>query len=647
VADNSNTLQLTLQVKDDGTIVIDKAVGKIKDLEGQTQKGEKGLGSFSEGWVGITAKITGFIAAGYGAYKMLESFVSEAAEAEAIENRLKFALESTGYSWNAAKSAVDEFAQSIQATTRFSDEQARQSLTDMMMYTQDFGKAQMGAKLAMDMSIRTGQDLGSTNRLIGMAMSGNVEMLGRYIPELRNLDNVLGANATQAQKAEYALKILNQKFSGTAQADLDSYSGKVAQFKNQWIDLKEEIGGKTLPVLGNLLKMLTKISQHVTLGIGGGTEKAQLEFQSKMWKERYENLKDQPGFEAEILEAEEKIWVIEEKLAYLSRQEIENKAKLAAQTKKDIFPESKMKAEEIEKDILAFNMLLATAEKLSAEGKMPSWLDSIEEHATPVLRDITELDLNLNKIIADAERLSDLGEMPSWLDTLENLPKGVAIKEREEDFAEGIENARLLHQAWLEEYTKTNEVGETLAKNMASAWNFNLKNIISDSKNMGDAVKKVFLGMGDAFTSAISKMISDWMLFGSITGKYESGKGIIGWLGGGLGGLFGGGAAAAATGFIAPVSEWSSMVWLQHGADFWADKPTIIGVGERGRERVTVTPESKMSRGEEGKTIINAFYIYALDAQSFREFVRKNPEAIIEVVNRDARVAGPMSKLGS
>jgi len=144
-------------------------------------------------------------------------------------------------------------------TTRFSDEEARAALTNMMMYTNEFANAELGAKLAMDMSIRTGQDLSTTTRLIGMAMTGNVEILGRYLPQLRNLDAVLGSDATMTEKAAYALKVLQEKFGGTAQADLDTYSGKVKQFSNAWNELKENIGTAFLPVLKEVFDVLTKI----------------------------------------------------------------------------------------------------------------------------------------------------------------------------------------------------------------------------------------------------------------------------------------------------------------------------------------------------------------------------------------------------
>jgi hypothetical protein len=204
-------------------------------------------------------KIAAVSAIVYGSISAIKDFVNEAAEAEVVEKRLQFALEASGYAWNSAKQAVDQFANSILETTRFSDEDARRALTDMMLYTNEYAKAETGARLAMDMSIRTGRDLSTTTRLIGMAMTGNVEMLGRYLPQLRNLDAVLGENASMADKAAYALRILQEKFGGTAAKDLDTYSGRVANLKNQWAEFKEELGTGLLPILTQILKAMTDI----------------------------------------------------------------------------------------------------------------------------------------------------------------------------------------------------------------------------------------------------------------------------------------------------------------------------------------------------------------------------------------------------
>ena len=333
--------------------IVLQAVDKTKEAFRSIEIESQGLLSkLRANWLEFTAAG----AAIFGMIRSIQSFVDEAAEAEQVENRLRFALENLGYSWDAARISVDKFASSIQEATRYSDEDARRVLTDMLLYTRDFSKALDASRLAMDMSARTGQDLSSSARMIGMALSGNVEMLGRYIPELRNLEDRLGASASQAEKAEYALKILNEKFSGTARADMESYAGKVKAFQNSWNDLKETLGSYLLPVLKECFDWLKKVidlmnswsAQFKASDVLEQLKKdlAVAERTIRIYKDYIASAeKGLPGFRLgpEAMEdAKAALKKQEEWAKYLEQQiksiESDARARIAAQTKKDVFP---------------------------------------------------------------------------------------------------------------------------------------------------------------------------------------------------------------------------------------------------------------------------------------------------------------------
>jgi hypothetical protein len=264
MADNTNTLQLTLQVKDDGSVVVDQVHKKFDEMEKGTVSGGKSigqtLGGIKAGWLAVAGGAA-------AAYMTLSKFLEAASEAEEIESRLAFQAGTVGYNFQQIKPYVDDFANSIQRTTRFSDEMAREGLTQMLQYTSDVEQGMNGVRLAMDMSTQTGMDFNSTSRYIGMAMAGNVEMLGRWIPELRDLEGKLGADATAAEKAQYALGILNEKFAGAAEKDLNTYAGQLANLKNKFDDLKESAGRALLPIAQFGLSLLKR-----TFDVFGGAK---------------------------------------------------------------------------------------------------------------------------------------------------------------------------------------------------------------------------------------------------------------------------------------------------------------------------------------------------------------------------------------
>jgi len=250
--DNTNTVKITLQITDDGTIkIIDQAKAKTDDLGETTArasaKGVSGLKQMKASWLELAAGVT----AGYFTIKkgidVITGLVNIAGEAEQIEKRAAFQMETWGYKFQEIKPYVDAFAESIMRTTRFSDEMARQGLGQMMQYTSNIEEAMKGVQMAMNISTQSGRDLNSMIQYVGLAMHGNVEILGKWIPELKDLESKLGANATEAEKWAYTQGLLNKMFGGAAQADLATYRGQLAQLKNQWDEIKETIGTALMP----------------------------------------------------------------------------------------------------------------------------------------------------------------------------------------------------------------------------------------------------------------------------------------------------------------------------------------------------------------------------------------------------------------
>jgi hypothetical protein len=590
---------LSIEIDDKGfTKVIRQDADEIKKLFDEMKKGPEAargpLDNLKESWIGLTAKITAAAAIIYATGRTMNGFVKEAAEAEQIENRLKYTIEGVGYSWKDAKVAVDEFAGSIMKTTRFSDEQARQALNDMFLYTQDYTKAQQGATMAMDLATRKNMDLSSATRFVGMGMTGNVEILGKMLSEFRHLSETLGDNATMSQKSAYFMAEFQKKFGGTTQADISTYSGKVDQMKNSWSDLKKVIGNDFLPVLKETFDWLTKI------------------FRS--WKgDELEGLKkDLKNLEAWLA------YGIKEGASgkfiedYINRiEKLKGKiegisAAKGLPSKPDIFPETKGLTD-TQKLIIAGEQELAQT-RIDAYAAVYAVQAAEDEEWTKkhayALDKILEGEKDFDQMREDAWAAVyaiQAAEDDEWVKAHDYALE--KIKEGEEEFRKESQEAwEAYNQYLITEDKKNSEMMENFAQNFGSAWNFNIKNIISESKNMGDAVKKVFIGIGDTFTSVVSKMISEWLIFG----KYGSGGGLVGW----LGGLFPAGGAGAGAG----IGLESTGLMMQKGGSFWANRPTLIGVGEGGqREFVTVTPESKMATESKGDT--HNYYIDARGAQ--------------------------------
>lgn len=193
-----------------------------------------------------------------GAITMMSSRLYKvSAEQEAIFARLEQAVENAGISYDQNAEHISRFLAEVQKLTVYGDTETADVLKTMLMFTDDLGKAMEGTRVAMDMAAQGEFKLASAQRYVGMALSGNVEMLGRYIAEFKVANNEQLKSMDSAEKTAYALEELRGIFGGMAAKELSTASGHLRQMKNYLGDLKEAIGDALLP-------MVRKYSQAMT-----------------------------------------------------------------------------------------------------------------------------------------------------------------------------------------------------------------------------------------------------------------------------------------------------------------------------------------------------------------------------------------------
>jgi len=202
---------------------------------------------FKRAALGISAA---FVAATY----TLKKFVDASAEQERIFRSLRTAVELQGISWKEAKVEIDKFAKTLQATTVYGDTDTAAILQKLFIYTNNLQKAMRGAKIAMNMASSGLFDVNTAARYVGMAMTGNIEILGRYIAEFKAANNEQLKNMDAAQKAAYAMEVLGRKFEGTAENELETAIGRLKQLWNYLGDIKEAMGDKLLGRLKEIVK---------------------------------------------------------------------------------------------------------------------------------------------------------------------------------------------------------------------------------------------------------------------------------------------------------------------------------------------------------------------------------------------------------
>jgi hypothetical protein len=320
---------------------------------------------------------------------------------------------------------------------------------------------------------------------------------------------------------------------------------------------------------------------------GGGGAKKQLEIGLHYWEEVLNTLQVEDPYNVKaIKEAQIYIDGLKKKLGELAFQELEAKSRLAAETKKDIFPVSMMEKEEIEKDILEFHKLIAEAENLREGGKLPSWEDRLWIYPTQHLRDITTLDLEFLKLLATVEQLKEKGEIPSWEDSLWNYPKNnlpdvyaldlafnqllATVEQLSEagqmpDWRESLEGipkgfvgykGKIIPMKEYEaEVTQMQRIWDGFVGNISSSFQAGFFDLFKSGENKW---KSFCDNLVNSFERALSQMITNYLMFGNL-------------LGGGYGSTYAK-TPSGGTGWLGLFGTFGSWLGFQEGGQFWVNR---------------------------------------------------------------------------
>ena len=98
----------------------------------------------------------------------------------------------------------------------------------------------------------TQEDAIAMAEVIGKAMNGQVKGLQNFGVSLTDAEKKLFKTMKQEQRMEFIVGKLNNKIGGTNKALRETDEGKIANVTMAWGDMKEELGKKLLPIMGNV-----------------------------------------------------------------------------------------------------------------------------------------------------------------------------------------------------------------------------------------------------------------------------------------------------------------------------------------------------------------------------------------------------------
>jgi len=236
-----------------------EAVLKLTTDDGAMQKGLDKAGKDAERSGKEIA--AGIMEAMTAAYLFASKLVEAWAEADRAQVQLNFAVKSSAALYDGATRRLNEFAQSMKELTGIDDDLIKSQLG----IEATFGLTEQQMKDVMTAALNLSSmgivSLDQAVKGLSGSFEGSIGMLGRYVPQLRDLTK-------EQLAAGDAVTIANEKFKGMAETLGNTVSGKLAKLGVAWGDVMEQMGRVLELDLGWLFKPITNLLNLLTNIIG-------------------------------------------------------------------------------------------------------------------------------------------------------------------------------------------------------------------------------------------------------------------------------------------------------------------------------------------------------------------------------------------
>jgi hypothetical protein len=591
---NENTIQLTLQFKEDGTIVVDKTIGKIENLkdgieetQSPLEKMNSTLKNLRTQYGDLTLGIGMAAGALYGAKKMFYDTAKEVsswADEIARQSMILGVSTDTFQRWQyAAKMAdinTEEFTSGMKLLSR-NLEDASQGLGDAAKYfsimrisvKDSLGNLRplndvMGDIMDKFASWESGpRKVAIAMQLFGRSGEALIPMLNQGRSALEEYGNVLDPELVKkGSEMDSQFKKLGQSVK------------TLGEFFTLYLMPAKNFGDAVEGSVGTIMKFYSNpvVKEFLEFFKMLGTGTILLEGMKKPPLPSIEGWFGQSSFKSPPESDPYKI------LYGQSEEEI----KIGIERARDSY---KNWMEEYTKETVVKDNRIA---QLGLGFEQPT-----EEYILTLLEKEADLRKEIDDKRLEAEKKFnvELGfEQPTQEDILKMLEREADLRQKIVDKrleAEKKINAEIERlglgfeqpsneyiNAHLQHITEWENAWISASEGVAGVWSSNFSVMRRSGEDFGDWFKGMWLDAADYAINQIWKISVNYALMGNMAGKYQAGAGILGMLGSliGVGGPAGGGAIGA-----------------QGGFEGWVNRPTLFLAGESGRERVNITPEGK------------------------------------------------------
>lgn len=207
----------------------DQASPKVDNVQSSFSK----LGSF------LSSKFAITLGDVVDAFKSITGAVGDVINAAQVQEQavqsLDQALAGLGPRAGEVSKALQDQAAALEATTEFSDEAIIKNQALALNLGVSADQAGKLTAAAVELSAATGRSLESSFVNLARTLNGFRGELGELVPEVASM-------GVEALKSGAALDVVLDRLGGTAQARVDTFSGRLTQLGNAWGTVTEKLG---------------------------------------------------------------------------------------------------------------------------------------------------------------------------------------------------------------------------------------------------------------------------------------------------------------------------------------------------------------------------------------------------------------------
>lgn len=260
MAKNINVL---LSLKDQFTKPLQNATKNTKAMDKHLQKASNKVKAFGNATKEAMKKAAKYTAIGFGALTAAAGlFAKQSIDGAKVQLKVEKMLETNmKRTSNASASqiqAIKDEASALQGLGIVGDEVALAGASQLAVYGLKSDQIKKLMPNLNDMLAKekgfngTQEDSIGMADVIGKAMAGKTKGLLKYGVQLTAAEEKVFKTMKQEQKLNFISKKLTASIGGTNKALRETDEGKIVAANNAWGDMKEEVGKKLMPYLGNL-----------------------------------------------------------------------------------------------------------------------------------------------------------------------------------------------------------------------------------------------------------------------------------------------------------------------------------------------------------------------------------------------------------